>query len=72
MTIGTYTDSVYDAVREYVLANWTACRIRWPNEDFEEPRDGWIAFEIFGTSYGQQTFGMDEQTDNRWDEDGHI
>lgn len=70
-----FADVVYDAIKAHVVANWNYAPIRWPNEDFEEPgrdRPVWVQFEIFGTSYGQQTFGMDEQADNRWDEDGHI
>lgn len=73
MGIESFSDGVYDAIRAYIEANWTQVEIRWPNETYEAPPDGpWIAFEIFGTDYSQQTIGMTQQADNRWDEEGHI
>lgn len=74
-TFSELEDVVFETIRAHVLANWNYLPIRWPNETFDEPHaadPSWVQFEIFGTSYGQQTFGMDQQADNRWDEDGLI
>ena len=73
MSIETFSDEVYDAIRAHMDANWTHTEIRWPNETYESPQEQpWIAFEIFGTVYGQESLGMQVQADNRWDQEGHI
>jgi hypothetical protein len=66
-------DEVYDAIREYVTPLWPHTAISWPNEDFERPTGAaFLAVEVFGDLYGQQSIGADEQADNRWDEDGQL
>ena len=73
MSFASFTDPVYDAIRELIEENWPHAPIAWPNEAFDEPSDGeWVKFEIFGTTSGQQTFGMENQVDNRWDSAGTI
>jgi hypothetical protein len=69
-----FSDAVYEAIRSHFEINWAnATPVSWPNEDFEEPPLGpWVKFEIFGSSYGQQSIGMQQQADNRWDRDGTI
>jgi hypothetical protein len=69
-----FTDEVFDAIRAHIEANWdlAACPVSWPNEEMNEPQGPWVKFEISGNSYGQQSIGMGEQAENRWDEDGLI
>jgi hypothetical protein len=72
--------SVYDAIRSVldpgVGGTWTATPISWPNETDPPfpPTDGssWVAVELTGTLYGQQSFGESRQADNRWDEEGIL
>ncbi len=72
MSLEAFSDEVYEAIKAHVTANWTATPIRWPNEDFEEPEGAWLAFEMNGSLYGQQTIGMSQQGDNRWDREGSV
>jgi hypothetical protein len=73
MSLQSFRDPVYDAVRAHIDANWNYVPIAWPNEVFAAPAGGeWVKFEIFGTVSGQQSFGMDDQVDNRWDTEGTI
>jgi|SRR5215217_7119763 len=70
--------AVYDAVRTYLTAQWSACPIAFENEPFERPMDEngvplpWIAMEMMGTVYGQQSIGARTQAENRWDEEGQL
>lgn len=66
------SDVVYEAIRTYLSAFWTETAIEWENEHFEGPATGWVAVEISGTSYAQQSIGADDQAENRWDEDGIL
>ncbi len=66
------SDVVYEAIKAYLTSAWTETAIEWENEAFQEPADGWVAVEISGTSYAQQSIGADEQAENRWDEDGVL
>lgn len=73
MSFAAFSDPVYDAIRALIEANWSYAPIAWPNEKFDAPAAGeWVKFEIFGTVSGQQTFGTEEQVDNRWDTEGTI
>lgn len=65
------SDLVYDAIRDYLEANWTETPIQFENENFDIPESrAWVIFEMTGTVYGQQSIGADNQADNRWDEEG--
>ena len=73
MSLASFSDPVYDAIRALIEANWTYVPIAWPNEPFEPSGENpWVKFEIFGTVSGQQTFGTEDQVDNRWDTEGTI
>lgn len=69
------SDAVYEAVKDYLTAQWSATPIKWENDTFQKPQPPapWIAVEMTGTLYAQQSIGAgDEQTENRWDEDGIL
>ncbi|HEV7337021.1 MAG TPA: phage tail terminator-like protein [Bosea sp. (in: a-proteobacteria)] len=66
------SDVVYEAIRTYLSAAWSETPIEWENEAFNQPSDGWVAVEIAGTSYAQQSIGADDPAENRWDEDGIL
>lgn len=78
-------DAVYDAIKSYLQ---TAANVavlvdpdtgvvppfRFENENFEKPNppSPWIAVAMTGVLYGQQSLGASVQSDNRWDESGHL
>jgi hypothetical protein len=69
------TDTVYDAIRAYFEATWTATgldRLFWENEIQPPGDDPIIAIEMRGTYYGQESIGEDVQANNRWDEEGVL
>jgi hypothetical protein len=68
------TEEVYDAIEAYVTSAWTHTPIAWPNKQFtqQNPPASWVAFQITGSLYGQQSIGASVQADNRWDEEGTI
>ena len=69
------TDTVYDAIRDYVEANWSATgldRLMWENEPQPQGSGPIIAIEMHGTYYGQESIGEDVQANNRWDEEGIL
>lgn len=64
---------VFAAIKTYLNSNWSTTPIRWENETFTPPLDsGWVAVEMTGTLYAQQSIGASEQADNRWDEEGVL
>lgn len=68
------SDVVYEAVRAFLTAGWTAAPIAWENEHFDKPNPPapWLAVELSGTVYAQQSIGAGPQEENRWDEDGVL
>lgn len=68
------SDAVYDAVRGYLASNWSETPIAWENEAFTrpEPMAPWLAVEIAGSLYSQESIGADTQAANRWDEAGTL
>lgn len=74
MAISDFSDEVYAAIKAYLIANWNHAPFAWPNEPFEVGSDGagFVAVEVLGTMYGQQSIGAEEQADNRWDEEGQL
>lgn len=73
---------VWDAIRDHLVANWTATPIAFENDNTlsdgssvpPDPQSvpAWISVEITGTVYGQQSIGAALQADNRWDEEGIL
>jgi len=74
VSLDQFSDVVLEAIRSVIEAEWDHTPVAWPNEEFEEPVEGnpWVAVEIFGASYAQQSIGMDEQKNNRWDSEGTL
>lgn len=63
---------IYDAIKTYIGANWTTTRVRYENEAFELDGIAFVAVEMTGTFYGQESIGASHQQDNRWDEEGTV
>lgn len=73
MAFNDFSDEVYDAIRDYLTANWSHTPIAWPNETFENAAaEPFVAFEIHGTLFAQMSIGANPHGDNRWDEEGSI
>lgn len=78
MSLSAYPDEVYDAIKAHLIANWSATPIAWPNEPFDRPLDAasnplpFVAVQITGDLYDQESIGESEQAANRWDEEGRI
>jgi hypothetical protein len=75
------SDTVYDAVKAYLSAQWgSTTPIQWENGGEPgdppfakpEPPAPFIAVELTGTLYGQQSIGAGAPADNRWDEEGIL
>jgi hypothetical protein len=63
---------VFDAIKAYMSANWTANQIRWENEPLDPLPEEFTDVEMTGTYYGQESIGASRQEDNRWDEEGVL
>lgn len=73
------SNTVYRAIRDYMTANWNSATasLAWENEQFSTPTSTgkptpWVAVEMTGTLYGQQSIGAYPQSQNRWDEEGTL
>jgi len=68
------SDTVYGVIRTYLAGHWASTPIAWENEAFEPPTPlaPWVAVEVTGTAYAQQSIGADSQAGNRWDETGTL
>lgn len=72
------SDVVADAIEAYLSANWAATPISFENQPFSRPASDngaaapFIALEITGTLYAQQSIGESAQAANRWDEEGQL
>lgn len=64
--------TVYSAIKAHLEANWTTTPIRFPNEPLDPLPEAFVAVEITGTYYGQESIGASRQEDNRWDEEGIL
>lgn len=71
--------TVYSAIEAYLLENWTTTPLVFENQTSMNdgspvpPASGpWVEVEMTGTVYGQQSIGMSDQADNRWDEEGML
>ncbi len=78
-------DAVYDAIKVHLedpaIAESLADPdtnvvppIRFENDPFKKPNPPtpWIAVALTGVLYGQEFIGASQQSDNRWDENGHL
>lgn len=73
MPVTDFRDPVFDAIRSYFEQEWIYTPIRWPNEGFDQGNEeDWVSVEVFDNIDGQQSFGMDQQRDNRWDIRGQV
>lgn len=73
MPITGYFDPVYDAIKTYLTANWTATDVQFPNEEYQSIGENpWVKVEIHGTDYSQQSIGESNQANNRWDQIGML
>lgn len=68
------SNTVYDAIKAHVQASWATTPIAFENEAFTRPSPPapWIALEVSGTVYAQQTIGAGSGQANRWDEEGYL
>jgi hypothetical protein len=67
------TPAVYDAIRNYLEANYASTTLFFENEVTEAALDGqapWVLIEFATSNYRQITIGAGSQSENRWDEDG--
>ena len=70
-------DRVYAAVKGLFAERWTATPpdlISWENKHFDLPQsdDPYIAVEVTGNYYGQESIGAETQGANRWDAEGQL
>jgi hypothetical protein len=63
---------VYDAIKTYLKSNWTTTPLRFENEKFDATGQAFVAVEMTGTLYGQESIGASVQANNRWDEEGQL
>lgn len=75
------SDVVYDAVKNFLVSNWTTTLMAYENEPLADhllqnadgsPIACWVAMEMTGNLYSQETIGAGFQEDNRWDEEGKL
>jgi hypothetical protein len=73
VSIDAFSDPVWDAIKTYLTANWTATPLAYPNEWYD-PAEGtsWVYVELTRAVYGQESIGETRQSDNRWDEEGVL
>lgn len=64
--------AVYDAIKAYLKVNWTTTPIRFENETFVPDGTAFVAEEITGKLYAQESIGAITQAANRWDEEGTL
>jgi hypothetical protein len=63
---------VYGAIKTYLQSNWTSTPLRFENETFQLTGVPFVAVEMTGTLYGQESIGANTQAQNRWDEEGVL
>lgn len=64
--------AVYAGIKTYLQSNWTTTPLRFENETYVLDGNPFVAVEMTGTLYGQQSIGASHQADNRWDEEGVL
>jgi Bacteriophage related domain of unknown function len=71
---------VYQAVRDFLVTNWTTTPIAFENENQDTAENvippktvvPWIEIEMTGTDYTEESLGAGNPRDNRWDEQGLL
>lgn len=80
------SETVYDACKAFLELDATKSLladpdgahavppIRFENATFDAPKDlrAWLSMTVTSALYAQESIGMDEQADNRWDEGGKL
>lgn len=68
------SDVVSGAIEAHLTTYWTTTPLALENDgvDRAEPIAAYVAMEIMGSYYDQQSIGADPQEDNRWDEEGTL
>lgn len=74
------SDLIWQAVRDWVDANWTATPVSWENETFDQPAPtdhpvapaAWLMIEVAGRSYDQMSIGAGGGSAERWAEEGAV
>lgn len=74
------SDVIITAIRNHLESNWTATTIKWENETFEfpqptaypDPPAAWLAVEVSGGLYQQQSIGSGNPSLERWTERGTV
>jgi hypothetical protein len=64
--------AVFDAIKSYLQSNWTTTPLRFENETYAPDGTAFVAVEMTGNFYGQESFGASTQAANRWDEEGVL
>lgn len=65
---------IYDAITGYVSTSFSACPVAWENDNYKPAAttEVYVRGEVVGSTYLQESIGMNEQADNRWDETGFV
>ena len=66
--------TAWQAIRDWLTANWTATPLVYENEpaDLPEPPSAWIFVEVTGAIYEQASIGGGLPPANRWREAGAL
>jgi hypothetical protein len=72
--------TVYQAIRAWFDANWSATTVQWDNETFDKPAPtlhpanpaAFLVVEIEGGSYRQASIGSGSPSAERWAERGAV
>jgi hypothetical protein len=72
------SDTVYDAVETFLIAQWTATAIYFENIPTDYPRDGdgnplpFVFVELVGNLYGAASLGSGSDAENLYRENGTV
>lgn len=65
--------TAFQALRAFLDAEWRGAPLAWENEEFQVPDPAhFVAVEVFGSSYEQQSIGSGSPAAERWTEEGVI
>lgn len=62
----------FEAIREYIEANWTATPLVWENEPVYHGTGAWVRVGVTSISQMQESIGAGSILANRWVEVGSI
>lgn len=63
---------VYDAIRTFLEANYSATPLYFENEQTDAMPSAWVLIEFVSTTYFQTSIGARTQAENRFDEEGSL